>query len=256
MNLLAQSDTASMTVWDFIVKGGPTMAATALVSLFALAVFVERLALTRKSAVIPSGFLAAIRALVHEPVRALDLANSNGSPIAAVLAAAIRHRSLPEATRRQAIADAGKREITRLRHRMRLMGAIPQVATMLGLLGTIFGMIKTFQAVAASAQSLGKTEMLAQGIFEAWANTAAGLLVAIPVLVAYHAIMGRIDARITDLDRAAMDWLEAENNQPAAASSSSPTSSPSAVPLPTAGTPPTPTHAVAAHADGAIPVPA
>jgi biopolymer transport protein ExbB len=110
----------------------------------------------------------------------------------------------------KAASEAGRRELVRLRHRMRLLGALPQVATMLGLLGTVLGMIKTFQAVAASGQSLGKTELLARGIFEAWANTAAGLLVAIPVLIAYHALLGRIDARIVELDRAATDWIESE----------------------------------------------
>jgi biopolymer transport protein ExbB/TolQ len=81
---------------------------------------------------------------------------------------------------------------------------------MLGLLGTIFGMIKTFQAVAVSGQTLGKTEVLARGIFEAWTNTAAGLLVAIPVLIAFHVLMGRIDDAAVALDRTAGEWLEWE----------------------------------------------
>jgi biopolymer transport protein ExbB len=79
---------------------------------------------------------------------------------------------------------------------------------MLGLLGTVFGMIKTFQAVAASSEALGKTEMLAKGIFEAWTCTAAGLLVAIPVLVAYHYLQGKIDALVAEIDRVAVEWLE------------------------------------------------
>jgi hypothetical protein len=81
---------------------------------------------------------------------------------------------------------------------------------MLGLLGTIFGMIKTFQAVATSGQSLGKTEMLAQGIFEAWTCTAAGLLIAIPVMVAYHMLMGRVDMLMAQLDHVAEDFVEDE----------------------------------------------
>src|SRR5262249_26668228 len=97
-----------------------------------------------------------------------------------------------------------------LRHRMRLLSALPQVSTMLGLLGTIFGMIKTFQAVAASGQALGKTELLAKGIFEAWTCTAAGLLVAIPVLIFYHVLMGRIDGLAVEMDRVATDWIERE----------------------------------------------
>jgi biopolymer transport protein ExbB len=81
---------------------------------------------------------------------------------------------------------------------------------MLGLLGTIFGMIKTFQAISVSGQALGKTELLAKGIFEAWTCTAAGLLVAIPIMVAYHIILGKIDSVMVDLDRLAVDWVNRE----------------------------------------------
>src|SRR5262249_32083589 len=103
--------------------------------------------------------------------------------------------------------------LVRFRRRMRLMSALPQVSTMLGLLGTIFGMIKTFQSVAASGESLGKTEMLAKGIYEAWTTTASGLLVAIPVLVAYHVLQGKIDQSVADLDRAAVAWVEEQRGE-------------------------------------------
>ena len=88
-----------------------------------------------------------------------------------------------------------------------LVAALPQAATMLGLLGTVLGMIRTFTVVAASADSLGKTERLAQGIHEAWTATAGGLIVAIPTLLAYHIIMARIDAAAAALDHAAALWL-------------------------------------------------
>jgi biopolymer transport protein ExbB len=195
-------------VWDFAVKGGPTMVVIALCSLVALSVIVERLLITRRRAVVPAEFVPALKAAAADPARAIDLCRASGSPIANILLPAIRHRHDTLEAIQKSVAEAGRREIVRLKHRMRLLGALPQVATMLGLLGTILGMIKTFQAVAASGQSLGKTELLARGIFEAWANTAAGLLVAIPVLIAYHALLGRIDARSAELDRIATDWIE------------------------------------------------
>jgi biopolymer transport protein ExbB len=206
----ANAAAPAMSIWDFAVKGGPTMAIIALCSLVALTLVVERSILTRRRRVIPPEFLASVRATAGDRQRCLDLCRASPAPIAAVLAAAVMHAGDPDESRRRAISEAGRREVSRLRNRMRLLGALPQVATMLGLLGTVFGMIKIFQAVAASGQSLGKTEMLARGIFEAWANTAAGLLVAIPTLIAYHVIMGRVDARVTDLDRVATDWLEEE----------------------------------------------
>jgi biopolymer transport protein ExbB len=202
-----------MSVWDFAVKGGPTMIIIAICSLIALAIIVERLLLTRRAAVVPPAFMEGLRSAARD--RSLDLCRASASPIANILAAAVRQRGHSLEAMQKAAAEAGRRELVRLKHRMRLLGALPQVATMLGLLGTILGMIKTFQAVAASGQSLGKTELLARGIFEAWANTAAGLLVAIPVLIAYHALLGRIDARIVELDRAATDWIESESQAPA-----------------------------------------
>lgn len=198
------------SVWDFVTKGGPTMGVIILCSLVALTVIVERAIVLRRRWVAPPDFVTALRALGGDRARAIEFCRANGSPLANVLAAAIQRRGEPRESIERGVRDAGQREMVRLRARMRLLGALPQVSTMLGLLGTIFGMIKTFQAVATSGQALGKTEMLARGIFEAWTNTAAGLLVAIPVLVAYHALMGRVDSAAVELDRVATDWIEQE----------------------------------------------
>lgn len=195
------------SVWDFVVKGGPVMILIGLCSLVALTVIVERSIVLRRGSVIPPRFLASLRALAVDRRRALGLCEADTSPVARVLAAVMRHRGQSDERVEKAVREAGSRVLVRLRKRMRLLSALPQVSTMLGLLGTIFGMIKTFQAVAVSGQSLGKTEMLAKGIFEAWTNTAAGLLVAIPVLVAYHVLMGRIDAAAVDLDEVAAQWI-------------------------------------------------
>lgn len=221
--LLAQAGVGDPTrvekidsVWDFVVKGGPTMAAIILCSLVALTVIVERAIVLRRRAVAPPDFAAALKGMASDRSRALEYCRANGSPLANVLAAVIQRRGEPRESIERAVRDAGGRELVRLRTRMRMLSALPQVSTMLGLLGTIFGMIKTFQAVATSGQSLGKTEMLAKGIFEAWTCTAAGLLVAIPVLVAYHVLMGRIDAAAVILDKAASEWIhEQPGVQPA-----------------------------------------
>jgi biopolymer transport protein ExbB len=196
------------SVWDFVIKGGPTMAVIVLCSLVALTVIVERAIVLRKRWVAPPDFAKALRALGGDRGQALEFCRANGSPLANVLAAAIQRRGESREAVERGVRDAGQREMVHLRARMRLLGALPQVATMLGLLGTIFGMIKTFQAVATSGQALGKTELLARGIFEAWTNTAAGLLVAIPILIAYQTLMGRVDAMAVELDRIACDWIE------------------------------------------------
>jgi biopolymer transport protein ExbB len=213
---LGQTDALSgqgiHSVWDFVMKGGPTMYVILLCSLVALTIIVERSIILRRRYVAPRDFAAAIRGMGNDRTRALELCEANGSPLANVIAAVIRRRGEGPAALREAVTSAGSRELVRLRARMRLLGALPQVATMLGLLGTVFGMIKTFQSVAASGQSLGKTEMLAKGIFEAWTCTAAGILVAIVVLIAYHTLMGRIDAAAVELDKAAEEFIHAETS--------------------------------------------
>ena len=78
----------------------------------------------------------------------------------------------------------------------------------MGLLGTIFGMIKAFQTVATSGEALGKAELLATGIYEAMITTAAGLLVAIPTLIAYHWISAKIEALAIEMDRVTCEFVE------------------------------------------------
>jgi biopolymer transport protein ExbB len=99
----------------------------------------------------------------------------------------------------QAIIDAGERVTNDLRRYLRLFNGIHTLSPLLGLLGTIFGMIKAFNAIA-QADALGRPEVLAVGISEALLTTAAGLCVAIPALIAYLFFTGRIDRLITDMD--------------------------------------------------------
>ena len=83
------------------------------------------------------------------------------------------------------IAEAGCGVVVKLRKYMRVLSVIASISPLMGLLGTIFGMIKAFQTVAVSGEALGKTELLARGIYEALITTAARLLVTIPAVVCY-----------------------------------------------------------------------
>lgn len=196
------------TIWSLVLKGGWIMLPLGICSLVAVAIAVERLILSRRSRVAPPALVAAIPELAADPNRALARLAADPSPLAAVLTTAVKSRNESRETRDRLIDESGQRQILRLRQRMRVMGALPQVATMLGLLGTVFGMIRTFTVVAASGESLGKTERLAQGIYEAWTATAAGLSVAIPTLIAFHYILGRIDAAAATLDQHANEWMD------------------------------------------------
>ena len=214
--MLAQSTAAQpssglvSSVWDMIVRGGWFMIPLAVCSLFAMTIVAERLIVTRRARVVPRGLLESLTALRHQPSQAISRCEADPSPLAAVILAALRSRHEPREVQERAVGEAGERELRKLRQRMRVLSSLPQVATMLRQLGTVFGMIRTFTVIAASGESLGKTERLAQGIHEAWTATAAGLVIAIPTLLAFQFIMGRIDAAAAALDSAARLWLDSD----------------------------------------------
>ncbi len=198
------------TVWDMVLKGGWMMIPLAICSLAAMAIVLDRWIVTRRARVAPRALSDELASLRDSPDRALARAQSSGTPLGRVVAATIRGLRRTRDERARDAGEAGQREVLVLRQRMRLLSAMPQVATMLGLLGTVVGMIRTFTTVAASADALGKTERLAQGIYEAWTATAAGLVIAIPVIIAYQLLMARIDRAAAWLDGAAQPWIDAE----------------------------------------------
>lgn len=218
--ILAQiSDSASgdaavrvQSIWEFVVKGGPIMIPIGICSLVALTVIVERLVSLRRRQVIPPTFLEGLTNLLNENSndtdKAIDYCRQDGSPIANIFAAAIKRFGESIEQMEKHIEEAGRREITKLRKYLRLLSVTASIAPLMGLLGTIFGMIAAFQTVAASGEALGKTELLAKGIYQAMISTAAGLTLAIPVLIAYHWISAKIDALVTEMDTMTVDFIE------------------------------------------------
>lgn len=199
------------SIWDFMVKGGPVMVPIGLCSLVALAVLIERGVSLRRGRLIPAGFAAGLKGLAARraaPGEALAYCGSSDSPLARVVSAGLRRVGEPLERVEKQIEEAGQREVLKLRKHLRVLAVIGSVSTLLGLLGTIMGMINAFQTVAASGEALGRTELLAKGIYEALITTAAGLIVAIPVIIAYHWIAARIDGVVAEIDRQTLEFVE------------------------------------------------
>jgi len=203
------------SVWDFVLKGGPVMIPIILCSFVALAVFIERLLSLRRRKVIPPEFVPGLKGVLgDEPndtsrrQKAIEYCTSNGSPIAAVCAAGIKRLGQPIELLERHIQDAGEREVLKLRKYLRILSVIASVTPLLGLLGTIMGMIAAFRTVANSSESLGRTEVLAEGIYEAMITTASGLMVAIPALMLFHWISSKIDALASEMDRISVEFVE------------------------------------------------
>lgn len=208
----AAAGTQIHSVWDFVVKGGPVMIPIGLLSVVVVTLAIERLISLRRGRIIPPGFLPGLKAMLSEHPqdmgRALKHCETHPSPISTICAAALlRSEDSPE-RQEQAILQAGEREVFKLQKFLRWLAVITNCATMLGLLGTIFGMINAFATVAASGDALGRTELLAKGIYEAMITTAAGLILAIPTLVTYHFFMSRVDGLVAEMDRQVVQVVE------------------------------------------------
>ncbi len=200
------------SVWDFVVKGGPMMIPIGLCSLIAMTVLVERLFSLRRGTVIPGTLVPGLREVLDDERRgrddAVERCRIDGSPLASVLAAGLRRVDGPLEVMERHVQEAGRREVLKLGRFLRVLSVIAAVSPLMGLLGTIFGMIAAFQTVATSADALGKTEMLAGGIYEAMITTAAGLLVAIPTLICYHWLSARVQGLVMEIDEQTVDFLE------------------------------------------------
>ena len=205
-------DVQVQSIWDFMVKGGPVMIPIGLCSLLALTVIIERLFSLRRAKVIPPDFIAGLKPIIDKNGDgyrgALAYCERHASPIANIFAAGIRSLGFTVEIVEKHIAQAGQREILNLRKYLRMLSLIASIAPLLGLLGTITGMIKAFQTVAAAGETLGRTEALAKGIYEAMITTAAGLMIAIPVLIAYHWLAGKIEGLVAEMDRMTIEFVE------------------------------------------------
>jgi biopolymer transport protein ExbB len=172
---------------------------------------IERLVILRRGRVIPRPFVK--RFFEHleqgkvDAKGALKLCEENGSPIAMILAHGLRKWGKPSVEVEQAIIDGGERQLSQLRKHLRVLNGASTVAPLLGLLGTVVGMINSFNAISVK-QGMGSTEELAAGIGLALLTTAVGLMIALPALIMYMYLAGRVDALVIEMDEYAQDLVD------------------------------------------------
>ncbi len=197
-------------LWSVIRQGGPMMYPIGLASLILVAFVFERTISLRRGRVIPKPFVSRFIEQMQQGdlnrQQALDLCTENNSPVAAVFAGAIRKWGRPAVEVEQAIIDSGERATNGLRKYLRVINGVATISPLLGLLGTVVGMIKAFNEIATS-DAMGRPELLATGISEALLTTAAGLTVAIPALIFYLFFVSRVDRLIIDIDALGQDLV-------------------------------------------------
>lgn len=201
----------SKNLWDIIRAGGIIMIPIAFCSVLTTVFGFERLTVVRRGRVIPGPFvkrfLHQLREGQLDREKALTLCLENGSPVAEVFAAAIRKWGKPGVEVEQAVLDAGERTVNSLRRYLRVFNGVATISPLLGLLGTVFGMITAFNEISSS-NAMGRPELLAGGISEALITTAAGLTVAIPALSIYLYFVSRVDQLIIEIDALGQELVQ------------------------------------------------
>ncbi len=179
-----------------------------LCSVVILAIVIERSIALRRKRIMPTGLLEQVRRYWYrgDVKAALECCDEHPVAIARILKAGlVRHEAGMDEIEK-ALESAGQFEANRLGSNVRGLGVIANLAPMLGFLGTVTGMIKAFQAIAAAGTS--NPTLVANGISEALLTTAAGLLVGIPSLALFHFFRGRADRFVTEMEQIALELVE------------------------------------------------
>lgn len=195
-----------------IVRDGGILMVPLFGCSFLLASFgIERVVSLRWGRVVPrlfiNRFVEQLEAGELTRDEALDACEANGSPAANVFAAAVRRWGKPTVEVEQAVIDACERELNHLRRYRRIFSSVATVGPLLGLLGTVFGLIRSFNDVA-SAGAMGRPDLLAKGFGEALITTAMGLVVAIPAMLLHSFFTSRADRLALRLDETAQRVID------------------------------------------------
>jgi len=177
-------------------------------SVVALAVFLERIWILRRRNIIPDEFVRSVEDLVKKQKmsEALFLAQGNSSSIGRIFFAGLKNAGRGLWLVKEAIEERGDREAVGLEKRIGILATVANLAPLLGLLGTVSGMIRSFNVI--SLEGTGNPAHLAGGIAEALITTAAGLCVAIPTLVCHRILKDKAESLIFDMEENSLKLIE------------------------------------------------
>ncbi len=209
-------------ILEIIAQGGVFIAPIALASVVAAALFVERMWYLRGARIVPNRLVFELDELIRrgDLYDAYQLCLQSDAPLAKVVQAGLHYVGRPRELISRVMEEAGRRELYFMRRNTAALGAIATIAPLMGLLGTVVGMIEMFQAVVDSAQESGGAANVADmagGIWRALLTTAAGLVVAIPAYLGHRYLQTRIlrhAVLIEEFGRHVMDFLVGESETP------------------------------------------
>ncbi len=196
-------------MFEIVKAGGIVMVPLILCSILAAAITLERLWTLRSQRVVPEELVDKVwrwvenRTLSDKQINALQ----QHSPLGRVLAAGLANRNRDRSLMIEAIEDAGRHVAHELDRYLNGLGTIAVISPLLGLLGTVTGMMSTFRAITIAG--VGNPTAMASGIAEALITTAAGLIIAIPAMVAYRYLRARVEGHTIEMEKEALKLVQA-----------------------------------------------
>ncbi|MFH1479320.1 MAG: MotA/TolQ/ExbB proton channel family protein [Candidatus Omnitrophota bacterium] len=198
-------------MFSTILKGGPVMYPIIFCSILAFAIAIERFYYLYKAKINTVEFMNNLEITIkrNRIVEAIKICDKTSGPIARIIKAGVLKHDRSRQEIREAIEDAGHQEVPRLEKHLSLMATIAHVSPLLGLLGTVTGMVRTFQIIQEKSASFNPVSPgdLAGGIWEALLTTVAGLIVAIPTVVVYNYLVNKVEEFVLDMERSATDVI-------------------------------------------------
>lgn len=188
-------------VWLFLVKGGVMMIPLALCSILGLAIVIEKsFALRQKKMIIPE--IVSVLENIKGPDDiglAMSICEKYEGPFANIISVALENRDLPKDEMKEALLDQGRQEVRTLERGLVILETVAGIAPLLGLLGTVIGILKVFNVI--SALGVGQAAALSGGISEALITTIVGLSIGIPAVVAYNYFTSKAENLVLDIEK-------------------------------------------------------
>jgi len=198
----------SKVVFELVKAGGWLMIPIIACSVIALAIVLERLWIYREKRVLPKNLVAQVWNLHrnNQLSNAHIAAVKEGSPLGRILAAGLMNRNHSREVMKESIEEVGHQVIHELERYLNTLGTIASITPLLGLLGTVIGMIKVFTAITTAG--VGDPTVLAGGISEALITTAAGLAIAIPALIFHRYLSGKVNILVLSMEEESLKMVE------------------------------------------------
>jgi len=193
---------------EFISQGGAVMYLLIVASILEIAIILERSWSLRASLILPSEVITAMETAIQrgDAEDAVRMCGEHNTTMTRILWLALENRGIKRAALKELLEESGRQEVFYLERYLGVLGIIASMAPLLGLLGTVIGMIEVFQVI--SLHGVGKADVLAGGISKALNTTAAGLVVAIPALIAYRTFETRVNGFVVEIERHAVHFVD------------------------------------------------